>query len=83
MKQGMNSLGQMEKEGFLLVYLCVCGWVLFLSFFQDEGTCCCCLVVKSCPTLCDPMDCSTPGSSVLRRLPACAQTHVHPVGDAS
>ena len=26
--------------------------------------CCCCLVAKSCPTLCDPMDCSTPGLSV-------------------
>ena len=25
---------------------------------------CCCLVAKSCPTLCDPMDCSLPGSSV-------------------
>ena len=24
----------------------------------------CCLVAKSCPTLCDPMDCSPPGSSV-------------------
>ena len=24
----------------------------------------CCLVTKSCPTLCDPMDCSPPGSSV-------------------
>ena len=26
--------------------------------------CCCCLVTKSCLTLCDPMDCSPPGSSV-------------------
>ena len=26
--------------------------------------CCCCLVTKSCPTLCDPMDCSPPGSSI-------------------
>ena len=26
--------------------------------------CCCCLVAQSCPTLCDPMDCSPPGSSV-------------------
>ena len=26
--------------------------------------CCCCLVAHSCPTLCDPMDCSPPGSSV-------------------
>ena len=26
--------------------------------------CCCCLVTKSCPTLCNLMDCSPPGSSV-------------------
>ena len=26
--------------------------------------CCCCLVAKSCLTLCDPMDCTLPGSSV-------------------
>ena len=26
--------------------------------------CCCCIVAKSCPTLCNPMDCSIPGSSV-------------------
>ena len=25
--------------------------------------CCCCLVTQSCPTLCDSMDCSPPGSS--------------------
>ena len=25
---------------------------------------CCCLVTKLCPTLCNPMDCSLPGSSV-------------------
>ena len=39
-------------------------------------------VAKSHPTLCGPMDCSTPGSSVLRDLPEFAQTHVHRVGDA-
>ena len=26
--------------------------------------CCCCSAAKLCPTLCDPMDCSPPGSSV-------------------
>ena len=26
--------------------------------------CCCCLVIRSCPTLCDPIDYSPPGSSV-------------------
>ena len=30
-----------------------------------------------CPTLCDPMDCSTPGFPVLHSLPEFAQTHVH------
>ena len=38
-------------------------------------------VAQSCPTLCDPMDCSTPGSLVLHELPELAQTHVHQVGD--
>ena len=35
-----------------------------------------------CPTLCDPMDCSTPGFPVLHHLPEFAQTHVHWIGDA-
>ena len=34
------------------------------------------------PTLCDIMDCSTPGFPVLHHLPGLAQTHVHWVGDA-
>ena len=43
---------------------------------------CCCSVTKSGPTLCDPMDCCTPGFLVLQCLPEFAQTHVHWVGDA-
>ena len=39
-------------------------------------------VAQSCPTLCDPMDCSTPGFPVHHQLPELAQTHVHHVGDA-
>ena len=42
----------------------------------------CCSVAKSCPTLCDPMDYSMPGSPVLHHLPEFAQIHVHWVGDA-
>ena len=34
-------------------------------------------VAWSCPTLCDPMDCSTPGFPVHHQLPELAQTHVH------
>ena len=37
---------------------------------------------KSCPTLCDPVDCSMPGFPVLHYLLEFAQTHVHWVGDA-
>ena len=40
-----------------------------------EINCCCCSVPQSCPTLCDPMDCSTPGFPVLHHLPELAQTH--------
>ena len=39
-------------------------------------------VAPSCPTLCDPMDCSTPGLPVHHQLPEFTQTHVHRVGDA-
>ena len=41
-----------------------------------------CSVTKLCLTLCDPVDCSTPGSCVLCYLLEFAQTHVHQVGDA-
>ena len=32
---------------------------------------------QSCPTLCDPMNCSTPGLRVHHQLPESTQTHVH------
>ena len=40
------------------------------------------LVAQSCLTLCDPMDCSTPGLPVHHQLLESTQTHVHRVGDA-
>ena len=39
-------------------------------------------VAQLCLTLCDPMDCSTPGLPVHHQLWEFAQTHVHWVGDA-
>ena len=36
---------------------------------------CCCSAAQSCPTLCDPMDCSTRGFPVLHHVPKFAQTH--------
>ena len=39
-------------------------------------------VTQSCPTLCDPMNRSTPGLPVHHQLLELTQTHVHRVGDA-
>ena len=40
-----------------------------------------CLVIQTPSTLCDPMDCSTPGLPVHHQLLEVAQTHVHQVSN--
>ena len=42
---------------------------------------CCCSVTKLCLTLCDPMNCCLPASSVLHYFPEFAHIRVHWVGD--
>ena len=42
----------------------------------------CCSVTQSCPTLCDPMDCSTPALPVPHHLPKFTQVHIHCIGNA-
>ena len=58
----------------------------YFSVWNTHGCCyqwpVCCLVAQSCLTLCNPMDCSTPGFHVLHYLLELAQTHVHWVSDA-
>ena len=39
-------------------------------------------VAQLCPTLCNPIDCSTPGLPVHHQLSGFTQTHIHRVGDA-
>ena len=56
-------------EGYYLDHT-VLGYIQFSS------------VAQSCPTLCDPMNCSTPGLPVHHQLPEFTQTHVRRVGDA-
>ena len=51
--------------------------VAFVSSVQFSS------VTLSCPTLCDLMDCNTPGFPVHHQLPEFTQTHAHWVGDAS
>ena len=71
---------------------------LFISFLPDfqSSNCsflsydhiiittpfCCLLFTKSQPTLCDPMDCSTPDFPILPYFPKFAQIHVHWLSDA-
>jgi len=59
----------------VLIFTIVLHSVSFF-FFQFSS------VDQSCPTLCDPMNCSTPGLLVYHQLPKLAQTHVHRAGDA-
>ena len=57
-----------------------CAWLFGpLEFVLSH---CCCLVAQSCPALCHPMDCSTPGLPVHHQLPEFTQTRIHWVGDA-
>ena len=40
---------------------------------KSNSLCCCCLVAQSCPILCDPMECSTPGLPVPHHFPKFAK----------
>ena len=53
-----------------------------MSLAKDDSSVPFSSVTQSCPTLCDPMNCSTPGLPVHHQLPKFTQTHVHRVGDA-
>ena len=52
-------------------------WVSIFALFLTFSS-----VAQSCPTLCDPMNSSTPGLPVCHQLPEFTQTHVHRVSDA-
>ena len=58
----MTYVGKESKKE----YVCVC---IHFSEFSS--------VAQSCPTLCDPMNHSTPGLPVHHQLPEFTQTHVH------
>ena len=68
------------QKSFLLPEFCV------FSLFPPPSSPCPLVqfstVAQSCPTLCDPMDCSMPGLPVRHQLPELTQTHVHSVSDA-
>ena len=66
--QKMRSL---SIRTFPFVYCSILIWLQFSS------------VTQSCPTICDPMDCSTPGFTLHHQLLELPQTHVHQLCDAT
>ena len=60
---------------YLSICLCHLRFLLFSSVQFVS-------VAQSCPTLCDHMNCSTPGLPVHRQFLEFTQTHIHRVGDA-
>ena len=64
---------QRVPEGFGLKKLKANDYPEHLKGHSDQFS----SVAQSCPTLCDPMDCSTPGFPVHHQLLELAQTHIH------
>ena len=73
-----------QKLSWLYFFFSLFIQVAYKSFVRVHLVCFCycCSVTKSCPTLCDSMDCSTPGFLVLYYIPEFALIHVHWVSDA-
>ena len=57
-------------------------WVTELNWKLAFDLVFCCLVTESCQTVCDPMNCRTPGFPVLHYLLEFSQTHVYWVNNA-
>ena len=57
-------------------------WIRELKNLNNSNIASVSSVTKSCLTLCDPMDCRTPGLPVHHQLPELTETYVHQVSDA-
>ena len=60
----------------LRICFCLFAFAVFSAYNQFIS------VAQLCPTLCDAMNCSTPGLPVHHQLPEFTQTHVHQVSEA-
>ena len=64
-------INEKAKEFHKNIYFCFIDYAKAFDCVQFS------LITQSCPILCDPMDCSTPGLPVHHQLPEFTQTHVH------
>ena len=80
----ISRLWRVTRSGFYVTtsdeYLC--GWTEKKLQSTSQGQIEFSSLAQSCPTLCYPMDCSTPGLPDLHQLPELPQTHVNWVSDA-
>ena len=67
----------MDCIGMMIFYLLYISFSHLLKMHSVQFS----SVAQSCPTLCDPMDCSMPGFPVHHQIPH-HQIHVHQVSDA-
>ena len=74
--QKHNMVNQLCAQLLSHIWFFVTPWPVHFDFKKFSS------VAQSCTTLCEPMDCSTPGLPVHHQLPEFTQTHVHWVGDA-
>ena len=72
----MTYTGQVDL-GALNIFSVLCFQLVATSGLIACLSVVCCSVSQWCPTVCDPMDCSTPGFLVLHHLLELAQTHVN------
>ena len=73
----MQVLGKAQEKAFVEP-LQNASWMNILTPMSSSVS----SVTQLCPTLCDPMNRSTPGLPVHHQLPEFTQTHVHQVSDA-
>ena len=82
----MTNLGSSYKvfsSTLSSLYSCVCMYMFFFfHFFPHYPSVQFSSVTQSCPTLCDPVNHSTPGLPIHHQLPEFTETHVHRVSDA-
>ena len=72
-KYTANIIRNIEKQKKMMIQFLLLLYQFNLVQFTS--------LAQSCPTLCEPMKCSTPGLPVHHQLPELTQTRVHWVGD--
>ena len=77
-----SLLPQFLQESWRLIWVMIFSFSYFSAKFSVCTTKPISSVAQSCLTLCDTMNCSTPGLPVHHQLPEFTQTHVHWAGNA-